>query len=204
MCFNPEVSIITYIVGVLGCLYLMKQDYTSESIFFLWVIHMQLIEFFLWKNQPCNNNNKIIGKIGMIVNNMEPIILWLAIIYFSRKRLPNWMHFIMILFLLTTLYISYKSYIKDHCTIVTPESSPHLDWLWNNKGDYNVLYYLFFLIVCILLSIYGLTFGYHAALIFFISFIVSLIIYRKSKSVGAMWCFFAAFVPLLIPTIYKI
>ena len=204
MCFNAEVSITTYTIGVLGCIYLLYNKYTPESIFLLWVIHMQLIEFFLWKNQPCNNMNKKIGKIGMIVNNLEPIILWLAIIYFSKKKLPNWMHVVMGSFILFTLYISYNSYTRDSCTVVTDDSSPHLNWLWNNEGNFNEIYYLFFLIVCILLAIFGLTYGYHMAMILLISYLLSYIIYVKSKSLGSMWCFFAAFVPLLIPTIYKI
>jgi hypothetical protein len=204
MCFNAEVSISTYLIGVFGCLYLFQKKYIPEAIFFLWVIHMQLIEFLLWNNQPCNNENQNISKIGMIVNNMEPMILWLAIIFFSKKKLPSWVHNVMIVFLLITLYISYKSYIKDNCTIVTIDSYPHLNWLWNYQSKYSIPYYLLFVSIFMLLTIYGLPFGYHTGLTLLISFTISVIIYEKSNVTGSMWCFFSAFIPFLLPTIYKI
>ena len=89
------------------------------------------------------------------------------------------------------------------CTTVTPESSPYLYWKWNN-GKYKEIFYLFFLFTLIILSIYGVKYGYHLAILITLSFIVSNIIYSKYNSVGAMWCFAAALVPILIPYIYKI
>jgi len=209
MCFNPEVSITTYIVGIIGCILLILNNdvnFIPQAIFFIWVIHMQLIEFFLWKNQPCNQMNKNISIIGMIINNMEPIILWLAIIIFSDKKLPTWIHLIMALYLIASFYISYKSYTdnKTSCTTVTPESSPHLNWKWNEGNIFTNIFYIFFLLVCVLLSIYGLSYGMVMAFIFLLSFFASFLIYGKSHSVGAMWCFIAAFVPIVLPFICKI
>jgi hypothetical protein len=203
MCFNAEVSILTYIVGIIGCILLFvgKHKYIPEGIFFIWVIHMQLIEFFLWNNQPCNAINKTVSNLGLFVNNAEPIVLWLAIILFSKKILPNWMHFVMILY--STATVLYNNSIDESCTIPTPESAPYLEWKWNT-GKYYQVFYGFFLLVCILLSIYGLEYGYHTALIFIVSFGISYIIYRRKRVVGSMWCFIAAFCPFLIPTIYKI
>jgi len=178
MCFNPEVSITTYIVGIIGCILLILNNdvnFIPQAIFFIWVIHMQLIEFFLWKNQPCNQMNKNISIIGMIINNMEPIILWLAIIIFSDKKLPTWIHLIMALYLIASFYISYKSYTdnKTSCTTVTPESSPHLNWKWNEGNIFTNIFYIFFLLVCVLLSIYGLSYGMVMAFIFLLSFFAS-------------------------------
>lgn len=204
MCFNAEVSITTYTIGVLGCLMLIKnkqENYIPEAIFFLWVVHMQLIEFFLWKNQPCNVINQEVSRIGMIVNNMEPIILWFAIILFSEKKLPNWIHAMMTSYVVAASLYTYN--IDDSCTTTSPISEPHLDWRWN-QGKYKEIFYAFFLLCCILLSIYGLKHSYHAALIFILSFGISFFIYRQHRAVGAMWCFIAAFVPLLLPLIYKI
>ena len=206
MCFNKEVSIITYIIGMVGCIILFmnkKDNFIPHAIFFIWVIHMQLIEFFLWINQKCSNINKNISTVGIVINNLEPIILWLSIMAFSNKILPYWIHIVMGIFIIATIYITTISIKERNCTIKTPESAPHLQWKWN-EGKYKSYYYMFFLVVCILLSIFGLSYGYHMGILFFISFVASYFIYGNTHSVGAMWCFIAAFVPLFLPYICMI
>ena len=202
MCFNKEVSIITYIVGCIGCIILIRNKYMSEAAFFLVVIQMQLIEYFLWKNQTCNNININITKLGIGINHMEPVILWLAILIFSKKILPKWVNAMMIVYILSAILYTIKIN-NNSCTTVTNESAPHLHWKWNND-TYGTYFYLFFLVTLIILSITGITHGYHLAILITTSFIISFIIYGKFKSVGAMWCFMAAFVPIIIPYFYKI
>lgn len=205
MCFNANVSIVTFIVGLLGCFILIqnkKENYIPEAIFYLWVIQMQLVEFILWKNQPCNKNNIKITTIGIIINHMEPIILWLAILLFSTKKLPSWVNYTLLFYLFYSIFYSISA-IKHECTNVTSESSPHLYWKWNNKNGSSI-YYGLFLFCLIILSIYGLKFGYHQAILISFSFALSGIIYGKYKSTGAMWCFAAAFAPIITPYFYKI
>lgn len=199
MCFSAEVSITTYVIGMLGCLQLWRKNLKPESLFYLCVIQMQLIEFFLWKNNQCNDFNKSLTKIAIIINHIQPIILWFAILYFN-KNLPNWIQTYMIIFTLIT--ISYTSYVfTDDCTVVTKKSYPHLQWNWNN-AKYNNLYYFIFLLALSLLSIYGLDNGNIHAIIMVFSFYISYLIYNKNHSVGSMWCFLAASVPWIISSFY--
>ena len=202
MCFNAPVSITTYIVGIIGCIILLKKKYTPEAAFFLVVIQMQLIEFFLWKNQSCNSTNIFVTKLGIAVNHMEPVVFWLAILFFSEKKLPKWINYTMILYILAALFYT-MNVNNTLCTTVTPESSPHLYWKWNDM-KYKNYFYVFFLFTLIALSITGLKYGYHMAIIVLLSFIISYIVYGKYKSTGAMWCFIAAAGPLIIPYFYKI
>jgi hypothetical protein len=202
MCFNAQVSIITYIIGLIGSYQLYKYKFVPEAVFYAWVIQMQLIEYFLWKNQPCSGSNiepnKNISKIGIIVNHFEPIILWLAIIYYSKKKLPNWVHILMIVFCITSYYYTKQVIADNECTTVTKESEPHLYWKWNNQGPHYILYYTYFLIALIVLSLYGLQNGHINALLVITSYIFSMMIYRKTHTVGAMWCFAAAFGPFIL------
>ena len=92
---------------------------------------------------------------------------------------------------------------KDKCTLVTPSSDSHLFWAWTNAKS-NKIYYPFFLLSFNLLAINGLEHGYHAAGIITGSFAISNLIYADSKSVGAMWCYIAAFIPWITPFVYKI
>jgi hypothetical protein len=204
MCFNAEVSLITYIIGLFGSFYLYQQNYKPEAIFYGLVIQMQLIEFLLWKNQPCNGNdekNKKISTVGLFINHIEPFILWFAIIYFSKIKLPIMIHIFMCFFaILTFFYV--KNILKDiQCTTVTEESEPHLHWLWN-EGENKKIFYILFLLSLIFLSYYGLEHGVINSFLVLFSFSISLAIYGKKHSAGAMWCFAAAFAPIILSLIY--
>lgn len=206
MCFNKEVSLVTYFTGMIGAALLFKENYRPEAIFYAWVIQMQLIEYFLWKNQPCNTstntNNVNTTKFGIIVNHMEPIVLWLAILYLSKKKLPSVINYFMFFFILLTILYTINTLKKIECTTVTDESSPHLHWKWNRE-EYSGLYYGIFLLALVLVSYYGLEKGNINSLIIFISFMVSYYVYRDKHSVGAMWCFMAAFGPWLLLFLYQ-
>jgi hypothetical protein len=93
MCYNKEVSLTTYIAGIIGCINLyFNFNLKVEAIFFGFVIQMQLIEYVIWDNISCNDTNVLTSKIGTIINHMEPIILWVAILFLSTKSLPHWVN----------------------------------------------------------------------------------------------------------------
>ena len=201
MCFNAEVSIITYIIGMIGSFLLFKKNYIPEAIFYAWVIQMQFIEFLLWKNQPCpSNKNLQVSKTGMIINHLEPIILWLAILYFSKRKLPLMINVLMLIFIIST--ILYSLNLKMECTTVSEQSKPYLHWKWN-EGNFSAWYYVLFLVSLVVLSYYGLNKGYINSIIVLISFVVSLLIYQNKNVVGSMWCFFAAFGPWILLFLYS-
>ena len=222
MCFNAPVSLFTYIFGMYFSYILYVKGFKAEALFYGWVIQMQLIEYFLWKNQPsclvqartksgCSRtphddiiteNNIFISKIGIFINHLEPIVLWLAILYFYG-RLPNSINYIMILFCIFTFYYTKNAIESNEYTIVTPESEPYLHWKWNYENNHTY-YYIYFLISLILLSLYGLQKGYVNASIIIISYTISYLIYEKKHAIGAMWCFAAAFAPLLLPILVNL
>jgi predicted neutral ceramidase superfamily lipid hydrolase len=180
MCFNAPVSLITFIIVIIGSIRLFLLGHKPEAIFLGWTCFMQLIEFFLWRNQSCNNINKRMTYLGMIINHLEPIVLWLAILYYNKK-LPVEVNISMIIFLI--LMMLYTKNILNNkkeyeCTEVTEESNPHLHWKWN-YGDYYMIFYIYFIICLMILSIYGLNKGYISALVSLISFTISYFIYNN-------------------------
>jgi hypothetical protein len=208
MCYNKDVSIITYIFGIVSSYKLFELGYKPEAIFYAWVIQMQLVEYFLWSNQPCLDpkiieNNKTVSKLGMLINHLEPIVLWLAILYYYPKNLSQNINLFMFIFVIAS--ILYTINIQNECTTVSEESTPHLHWRWNN-GSYASIYYVYFLLTLVILSLYGLPSGrgYINASIAAISFGISYYIYGDRKTVGAMWCFAAAFAPFLLQILYSI
>lgn len=210
MCFNQQVSLATYMIAMTGTYQLYKQNLLPEAIFYGWVAQMQLLEFFLWKFQPCNvtpditNNNVYVSKIANIVNHLEPFALWFAIIYFSNVKLSQNMNSYMYIYAFLTILYTYNVLTTTECTTVSEKSKPHLHWKWNN-GPYYVQFYTIFLITLVLLSYYGLQYPRNIinAGIILISYFLSYSIYGDKHSVGAMWCFAAAFAPWVLLFLYK-
>jgi hypothetical protein len=169
---------------------------------------MQLIEYFLWKYQPCiepvKAQNEKATKIGILVNHFEPIILWLAILRYGRE-LPNWITTWMVVFIGMSIWYTKRVIDNLECTTVTKESAPHLEWKWNN-AEYGRIYYAYFLITLVLLSIYGIPNvinGRINAVIAVASFIISYAVYGDRKVVGAMWCWLAALCPYILMSVYN-
>ena len=86
MCYNKDISLYTYLIGLVASFLLIQKkdkDLKIVGCFFLVVVHMQLIEYFLWTNNKCNMRNLNLSRIGAIILYIQPIILYLAILYYS-------------------------------------------------------------------------------------------------------------------------
>lgn len=206
MCFNSTISILTWVIGMLGSFRLYYLRYYPEAIFYIWVIQMQLIEYFLWKsnemsNGVCLNENISASKLGIIINHTEPIVFWLAMLYFGYT-LKYEINIIMIFFIIFTIFYT-KNVLLDECTVISEKSKPHLHWKWNS-GDYSIYYYIIFISVLVMLSLFGLRSnrGKIHSLVILISYFTSYIIYGDKHSTGSMWCFMAAFIPIILPSLY--
>ena len=46
---------------------------------------MQLIEYFLWTNNKCNMRNITLSHIGALIMFIQPIILYLVILYYNKE-----------------------------------------------------------------------------------------------------------------------
>ena len=53
MCYNEQSSILSYLLGISGSIGLYNIKLVPESLFFGWISQLQLVDYFLWKNQPC-------------------------------------------------------------------------------------------------------------------------------------------------------
>jgi hypothetical protein len=132
MCFNSEVSLLTYFAGMSGTYVLYKENKIPEALFCGWVVQMQLVDFLLWQNSKklnernelkkieqekcnngilcnidsiddCNNTNKFVSKLGLFINHLEPFVLYLGITKFSKKQLSIYIHIIIFIY-----FILYK------------------------------------------------------------------------------------------------
>lgn len=227
MCFNAEISLATYVTGMAGAWLL----YTSgkrraEALFFAWVTHMQLIEFGLHLMQDPRyvRANKLLTRVGIFVNHMEPYILYAAIKAFetpapSAGRIMDAM---MLVLLPPTLYFSRKVVARDKdispttrgsgsrvCAKGAPPArarrqvcggeSTKLFWRWNYDEN-AAAYYALFVLALAVLNLHGFPGprGRAQAAFAVASYAISYLLYRDEKAVGSMWCFIAAFTPWML------
>jgi hypothetical protein len=197
MCYSAEISIISYIVGIYGCYLLYKNKIYAESLFYTMVIQMQLIEFFLHIINTCNNWNILITNIGIIINHIEPLMLYYGIIFYNKKKFDFKMHLLIDLYLIVASSYSTIAILSNNCTLKDYELSNHLIWKWNELNG-SILMYILFIIVLSKLSTNGLDDGKFHSWQCIISYLISLIIYGRDHFAGSFWCFIAIIGPYIV------
>jgi len=204
MCYNKEILIITYFIGLSSSLLLITNKKVAlkiSGVFFLIVIQIQLMEYLFWKNNSCNLFNIELSNIGSVLNHIQPILLYLAILYFNKtldEKKKNILNLVIGLYIIGLLTYSNQIYPLN-CTIVTPESYPYLQWSWFYK-KYATIFYLLFPITMLILFYIGIPEPYNLYLFVLClgSLVGSYLIYNNKRASGNIWCWIAAFVPILL------
>jgi hypothetical protein len=201
MCFSANVSLGTFIAGIVFSILSFNVGTIEGKIigtFFGFVIFMQLIEYLLWKHQECDDYNKKLTIAGMVLNHLQPIVLFLMIILFNKNISPKNMKIMILTIIIYTIsIIMYSLQFKKFCTLKGDKSNKHLVWKWNNMDKAGIVY-LIFLVSMITVTYLGMpSHKVEYSLVILLSFIISAIIYGKQEVAGALWCFIAAFAPLV-------
>jgi hypothetical protein len=193
MCFSKEVSLATFIIGILGgilCYSVNLPDYKIIGLFFAFVSLMQGIEYLLWSHQKCDDYNKFLTNAGMILNHLQPIVLFLLLLIYNRNKIDSK---ITLLILVYTICITlYSLQLKNECTL--KNNNGNLIWEWN-KQKYSGVIYLLFLTCFIVSGLYfpNIKYGIAFSIYSLLSYILSSYIYFGTHVIGSMWCFFAVF-----------
>ena len=202
MCFSKNASIVSFSIGMLGAFLCISLGTINDKIlgYFLgYVALMQGIEYLLWSHPKCDDYNRIISIIGMLLNNMQPIVFGLIVLLFNPKiRNIKLFYFIIVLYLCVGIpySLSFINNKQAQCTIKNKVTT-HLNWNWNIMNYYQLVYAVFIIAFCVI-SILGLSnsrYGYIFAFIILFSYASSAMIY--SNNVGALWCYYTAFAPIL-------
>lgn len=203
MCYSKEVSIGTFLVGTFFSLAYAFSGGVSERIlgFFLaFVSSMQAIEAIVWSHQECDAFHKGVSILGMVLNHLQPLVLGGLAVWFGTVRSPALFWSIFWIYAISIFLYSLQ-YIREenlHCT-TRQCGNPHLVWNWNIL-PYNQPIYLLFLGTMCAMAILGFPsrqMGVLFSLAAVTSYGLSTLLYDR-KVVGAMWCFFTAYVPVFL------
>jgi hypothetical protein len=211
MCFSPLASISTFLIGIIGAILCVSLGTPTDKLvgyFFGFVSSMQGIEFALWENQTCNDMNKIITILGMVLNHLQPIVLSILILLLNNDLSHTTRQVIILSTIIYAITIAAYSYQfisdDDGCTLKNEYN--HLEWDWNGMKYRDIVYviFLFMLMMLFYIGTPNKKSGILLSGISLISYLISFFIYKDKKVVGSLWCLFASFTPVLWYTGNKI
>jgi hypothetical protein len=181
MCWNAEVSLNTFIFGIISAiivLILNKLKYHLVLIL-LSFTSIQLLEYFAWNNL---NNKKVIRILSIIGIQIIFIQLLLLNYYLPRTQKLK----IILTSAVVITYILFLLFQFPYVKLDMEKSkiNKHLIWHWLDLPLFWLLIgFLFYLIPCYLTNnIYVFTFG-------ILTLTFSLYNYYKYKTWGSMWCY---------------
>lgn len=139
MCFDATTSITTFSITLVTSTYLYYIEKNNKNNKFWAVITfliglMQLLEFFLWKNQNCNFNNHIFSLLILVLITLQPIVCLNYYNYLFNPTIFNKPFVIgySILYAIFSLYILIKLNKFKLCSKPTKKSC-RLNWDSFNK-----------------------------------------------------------------------
>ena len=188
MCWNASVSLNTYIFGLFASSFAYYNGTTDLLGFLLFqsFIIMQLIEYFIWsKTFP----NRLLSQIALFFILCQPVLNILKI-----QKMPK---------LIPYLLVAYFIFIIIVYTIITPlntldfssvpSKNGHLAWKWFTWNIYIIVIWFAFL------SARWVIDEMYLILVFVTTaLIISIILYKETKTWGSMWCWLANIISLYI------
>ena len=204
MCFSAKTSLITFLLGTIFSILLIKYgnpSYKSDNYVFgimlLFISAIQLMDFTFWMDlKNTMGLNKLATIIGPLLNVGQPTIMYIIkLLYFKPNVLSatnfNWQ--VMVINALYALYLLYMyfRFITTEKQLTTSTSNGHLDWPWLK---YTTSYYnLIFAINIFYLTDFNYSLG-----IFIITYFFLYLSYKWFPyNMGELWCFFGAFIPAI-------
>jgi hypothetical protein len=209
MCWNEEVSIASFVVGVtisisVGYLSWKQGEIHLAviSIFWIWSLLMQLFDYFVWSNKCNVVNNKNLNRIGYMLNITQPIILYLCLINLSPGISKENIICSVVVFIYIIWFLAFSlEFDKNQCP--RKKSIKHLEYPWWSNNDVNIfryenigtILYIISISVCLLL----LMKPFPVALGLWIYIIVTLLIsvFYIYDGAASIWCWFAVITPLV-------
>lgn len=207
MCFNWQVSLLTFVIGTVLSIILAKYGnpkYKLENhmggIFFLFVALVQFMEFIFWIDLDNTMGlNKWMTMIGPWLVMGQPILIYVIKIILTKINVLEMNGPILALNACYFIYLcnSYIQFIQNG-TLTTKVKHGHLYWPWKKYFDSR-----YYVLVLTINMFYLSNFNY-SMIWFVISYLLAFLSYVYfNYNVGELWCFFGAFEPAIILILTK-
>lgn len=180
MCWNETVSINTFIFSTFAIIFAYYNNIITifQGLFLFSVFSMQLLEFFLWRNISDKKKNEFYSRIAGVVLISQP--------FFSLLTLTN----PVIKYVTVTSYIIFSVLVNVFPLLQSKQpyktsvgKNGHLRWDWVSTNPFKISVYMLGLFIPLLFWKHKIIF-----VIGFVTLLASVILYRKDKTWGSLWC----------------
>ena len=225
MCFNSTTSLVTFIISItLSTLLLSLGIIKNQKIKILYGVVgyliglMQLVEYFLWKNQKCNKlvNHYFTLFIPFILF-LQPIITSLLYLFLFKPIINIYIVILLLILICYTIYEIYLlNYLNKNYVLCSVPSKKTFRLIWDTDIVFQyttfknkllgILFYLFYYGIIFLLFFINIkknNKNYYYLIFLIITWIIAyfynFITKGKSKTdvFGSVWCFLAVFFPAI-------
>jgi hypothetical protein len=204
MCINAETSLFTFLFGTIINIIIIKKtsnpNYLMMVAIYEFILLMQLLDFFCWRDQACGMQNKFATKAALIQNMLQPVVIILILLIYTQvtsKKLKLIVSLTLLMYIGTVFYKFYYNKSTRPITCLKPTvKCKHLEYgWWSIISHYSIFIYLLPIIVGFYLLLKSKKFAIIHSLYIIISFILSGIVY--SCGVPSIFCLFATGGPVL-------
>ena len=205
MCYSAESSLNAFLIGTTSSVFLVNSKSKINKyigFFFISVNLMQLLEYFIWKDQKCGLVNSIASRLITIVLCFQVFALIFGGYLFNTLNInKNVLYYLSLVIFFYMLYLIYFNFNNNFIWCSKPNKEGHLVW---PNIDYNNIYtYLLSYIYMLVFLITPLLTKDKIKSFFILISGLSVLLYSKlstiyKRSFESKWCYFSAFVPLFI------
>ena len=187
MCWNANVSLNTYIVGLFACIfaYFNKKVGLMSLLFIQTWLSIQLIEYFIWSK---TFSNRLLSQIAFILILSQPIFSILSV---PKHNIIKYVSLFCYL-LFSTFVMILKPWSKIDFSS-TPSKNGHLAWNWAKYSNIIMLIWFMFFSIKFVINKEWFILG-----LVTISAVITFALYHKTHTWGSLWCWLANIVSLIM------
>ena len=221
MCYSATTSFLTFIIMALSTIFLICRNYPNDrwfAIVFISAGLMQLLEYFMWKDQSCGRMNHLATMLALLLLMIQPIAVLIGAYYFGdlvfilknfvfknkeikkdifffylfdRKKLAPiiWIYGI-IIGICGINWINYASKKR----LCSRPNGIHLDW--DFSPVMKIFWVLYYLVVLLFFMSRPWYLGSIVGLLLIGSLLFS-VFYVKNTSWKSWWCWIINFIPII-------
>ena len=207
MCYSANVSLTAFVIGWMGCAWLVALQQYVVAAYFAFITLMQFYDWLFWLNPSKTVFNAMLTKVAMISNHLQPLVLAALVVLVLKKPLQL-LSKVLLGFYIVVICI-YTAYVWQAADYTVPGlkaltscgDRTHLIWKWNHIAPRPFVHFTYGLYLALSMALiyqhFPAPLGLILTVIVFCSCVISAVV-NKGKLIGRMWCHIAAFIPIAL------
>jgi hypothetical protein len=204
MCYSTTTSLLTFAVMAISTIYLIYRNYPNDrwvAIVFISAGIMQLLEYFMWKDQSCGMTNHLATIFAFIVLLIQPIAVLIGAYYFGdliidkNKLVPIiWIYGIII----GIFGINWINYGMKNRLCSRPNGI-HLDWDFSNwiySPMMKIFWFMYYIVIVLFFMSRPWYLGVFVVILLIGSQLFS-VFFIKNPAWKSLWCWVINFIPVI-------